>query len=83
MNHIIEPHRLSFYEAEQLQAEIDYYENVALHYRREARKAVWQGRVKAFGILTASMAIGQGKATFRTIGEAKAALIARCQQVSA
>jgi hypothetical protein len=24
--------------------EIDYYENVALHYRREARKAKWLGR---------------------------------------
>jgi hypothetical protein len=24
--------------------QIDYYENVALHYRREARKAKWLGR---------------------------------------
>jgi hypothetical protein len=29
------------------------------------------------GVLTASMAIGQGKAVFRTIGEAKKAILAR------
>lgn len=39
---IIEPHRLSLYEAEALQAEIDRIENIALWYRKQARKArVW------------------------------------------